>query len=382
MIEALSDVIRSAAAVQPAHARLRVLRFVGAFPAEGLPLVPEVDADRCDIVIGTASQAVLDDLRGRWPAIDTLECRIVDLDRDLAPDQPEGPAYDIVVLGEGVADAPDPARRLKNARSLLLDDGRLVVLERHASRAADLVFGLEPLWWQGPPSAAAESAVRSRLRSTEAWRGLLAQLGFESVEAIHDIPEAPTGPYVLIARADNARAEHAQRAATPLQQQPQALPQTQTQPAQASAAAPPRTWLIARDAAGYSADLAQALIAALAAAGQRVVTVTAAPIYERVGPGCHALDPCAPAHWERLLAELARRGEEPHAWIHLVGLDLATAGASADARAAAQEARAAVFAAWLQSCARRAIRPDAWVIAAHAGTDLLPDAAQRSAAET
>ncbi len=152
MMEALSDVIRSAAAVQPAHARLRVLRFVGAFPADGLPLVPEVDADRCDMVIGTASQAVLDDLRGRWPAIDTLECRIVDLDHD-PPPEPEGvvksSGYDIVVLGEGVADAPDPALRLMNARRLLLDDGRLVILERHASRAADLMFGLESLWWQG-----------------------------------------------------------------------------------------------------------------------------------------------------------------------------------------------------------------------------------------
>ncbi len=98
-------------------------------------------------------------------------------------------------------------------------------------------------------------------------------------------------------------------------------------------------------------------------------------------PKCHALDPCAPAHWERLLAELKQSGEEPDAWIHLVGLDLRTAGASPETRATAQEARAAVFAAWLQTCARRTICPDAWLIAAHAGTDTLPDAAQRSATE-
>ena len=103
---------------------------------------------------------------------------------------------------------------------------------------------------------------------------------------------------------------------------------------------PARTWLIARDAAGYSADLGQALGAALAAAGQRVVTVMAAPIYAQIDPSCHALDPCDPAHWDRLLAALRDIGEEPQGWIHLVGLDLATASALArGARRCARGAR-------------------------------------------
>ena len=369
MMEALSDVIRSAAAVQPAHARLRVLRFVGAFPAEGLPLVPEIDADRCDMVIGTASQTVLDDLRGRWPAIDTLECRIVDLDGDPAPEQPEGivqsGGYDIVVLGEGVADAPDPSSAPQ---------------ERAAPAARR--------WAPGSAGEARVAGGRSRVRSGIALVARRGRVG-------RAIAPAPTGRMARTARAarvrvgrggprypggsdralriDRASGQHARRAC--------AAGGGATQPQTQAAQAPTRTWLIARDAAGYSAELGQALGAALAAAGQRVVTVIAAPIYERVGPQCHALDPCAPAHWERLLAELKQSGGEPDAWIHLVGLDLRTAGASAEMRAAAQEARAAVFAAWLQTCARSTIRPDAWVIAAHAGTELLPDAAQRSAAE-
>jgi phthiocerol/phenolphthiocerol synthesis type-I polyketide synthase C len=349
--EVLADVLCRAAAAQPEHARLRVLRVVGAAPVEGLALVPLLDADRCDVVIATASQALLDDLRGRWPAIDTLACQIVDLDCDSAPVIPEGGAFDIVVLGEGVADAPDPGLRLKNARRLLLDEGRLVLLDKHASRAADLVFGLEPHWWRGAHDNEAES-VRSRLCAPDAWRALLAQAGFHTIEAVHDVPEVPTGPYLLIAQADSAR-----RATL----QPQ------------SAAV--RTWLIARDAAGFSADLGQALAAALAAAGQRVVTVIAAPVYARIDPSCHALDACSPSQWDRLLATLRDAGEEPQGWIHLVGLDLATASAPLAARAAAQESRAAVFTAWLQTCARRSIQPECWVIAAHAGTALLPVAA-------
>jgi phthiocerol/phenolphthiocerol synthesis type-I polyketide synthase C len=346
--EVLADVLCRAAAAQPEHARLRVLRVVGAAPVEGLALVPLLDADRCDVVIGTASQAQLDDLRGRWPAIDTLACQIVDLDCDSAPAIPEGGGFDIVVLGEGLADAPDPSLRLKNARRLLLDEGRLVLLDKHASRAADLVFGLEPHWWRGAHDSEAES-VRSRLCAPDAWRALLAQAGFDTIEAVHDVPEVPTGPYLLIAQADRA-----QRAT--LQPQPAAV----------------RTWLIARDAAGFSADLGQALGAALTAGGQRVVTVIAAPIYARIDPLCHALDPCSASHWDRLLATLRDAGEEPQGWIHLVGLDLATASAPLAARAAAQESRAAVFTAWLQTCARRSIQPECWVIAAHAGIALLP----------
>ncbi|MGO9930690.1 MAG: beta-ketoacyl synthase N-terminal-like domain-containing protein, partial [Steroidobacteraceae bacterium] len=357
--EALADVLRCAAANQAPNARLRVLRVVGPSPAEGLGLVPPLDADRCDVVIGAATRAALDDLRGRWPAIDTLERRIVDLDLDLTSndacgDDPGG-GFDIVVLGEGVADAPDPARRLRNARRRLLDDGRLVLIERHPSRATDLMFGLEEHWWRAAGDGAAES-VRSRLCAPEAWRGLLRQTGFETVETVHDVPEAPTGPYLLIAQADVA-----QRAA----------PQPHM--------APVRTWLIARDAAGYSADLGQALSSALAAQGQRTITVIASPIYERIDPLCHALDPTAALHWDRFLEALREAGEEPHGFIHLVGLDLATASAPLAARAAVQESRAAVLAAWLQVCARREFRPECWVIAAHAGAALLPLTAHTAA---
>jgi NADPH:quinone reductase-like Zn-dependent oxidoreductase/acyl carrier protein/NADP-dependent 3-hydroxy acid dehydrogenase YdfG/SAM-dependent methyltransferase len=353
--QSLADMLRLAADIQPPHARLRVLRFVGIAPVEGLALVPLLDADRCDVVIGSASQAVLDDLRARWPVIDTLECQIVDLDGDSMP-AIAGGGFDIVVLGEGLADAPDPSVRLKNARRLLLDDGLLVLLEKHASRAADLMLGLEPHWWRVANDGETES-VRSRLCAPDAWRALLAQAGFETIEAVHDVPEVPAGPYVLIAQADTA-----QRVA--------ALPQP---------SAPPRTWLIARDAAGYSADLGRALGNELAALGQRVVTVIAAPIYTRMDALCHALDPCDPSHWNRLLATLREEGEEPHGWIHLAGLDLATASAPLGVRAAAQELRATVFTAWLQTCARRKILPECWVVAAHAGIALLPAAAGSAA---
>ena len=355
--QALADVLGAAAAAQAPDARLRVLRFVGASPVEGLALVPALDPDRCDLVIATATHTALDDLRGHWPAIDALECRIVDLDgaQDPTGGQGCGGKFDIVVLGEGVADAPDPEHRLRNARRLLRGDGRLVVLERHAACAPDLIFGLESNWWRDPAASAVQAAVRSRLCAPDVWRALLAQAGFESSAVVFDVPESPTGPYVLIARADATRTAAAEPA-------------------------PPRarTWLILRDAVGYSAELGESLAAALGAAGQRIITVIAAHDFERVGPHRHALDPSAPLHWERLLEALRQSGEEAHGFIHLAGLDLTTASGTPAERAAAQERRAAIFAAWLKGSARGAVSADSWVIAAHAGTELLPPWAQRA----
>jgi len=134
----------------------------------------------------------------------------VDLDADpgptLHPVAGRGGGFDIVVLGEGIADAPDAARRLGNARRLLRDDGRLVMLERHASRAADLVFGIDPHWWRDTAESAVDAAVRSRLRAPDMWRALLAQTGFADSAVVYEVPESTTGPYVLIAQADASRA--------------------------------------------------------------------------------------------------------------------------------------------------------------------------------
>ena len=358
---ALADVLHCAAAVQAPDARLRVLRFVGGSPVEGLSLVPALDADRCDLIIAACTQTALDDLRGRWPAIDTLECRIVNLDGDpgptLDPVAGRGGGFDIVVFGEGIADAPDAARRLRNARRLLRDDGRLVMLERHASRAADLVFGIDPHWWRDTAESTVDAAVRSRLRAPDVWRALLAQTGFADSAVVHEVPESTTGPYVLIAQADASRARSS----------PESAP-------------PPKTWLMLRDAVGYSADLGESLTAALGAAGQRIVTVIAAQHYERIGPHCHALDPSAAPHWDRLLESLRQAGEEPQGWIHLAGLDLGTAAGTPAARAEAQESRAAIFTAWLQSSARCAVSADSWLIAAHAGTELLPPTVRTASA--
>ncbi|GAC1300324.1 MAG: type I polyketide synthase [Steroidobacteraceae bacterium] len=347
--ETLADVIRHAAAAQPPPARLRVLRVLGSTPAEGLVLLPSLDTDGCDLVIGAASQAVLDEVLGRWPAATAIPCHLLDLDGLTASSAILGGGFDLVVLGEGLADAADPLRRLLNARALLLDGGRLVLLEQHPSRAADLVFGLATQWWRG------DMPVRSRFCTPETWTALLARAGFDSIELVRDIPDMPTGPYLMFAHADVAL---------------RMLP---------VATAARHTWLILRDCAGFSAELGKVLTRELEARGQLVVTVLTGADYERTGSHGFALDPHDPAQWDRLLADLATVGEEPHGLVHLAGLDLATAGAPVADRALAQESRAGVLVTWLQTCTRHAIGVDTWAIGAQAGTTLLPTAARSTA---
>jgi acyl transferase domain-containing protein/NADPH:quinone reductase-like Zn-dependent oxidoreductase/acyl carrier protein/NADP-dependent 3-hydroxy acid dehydrogenase YdfG len=349
--QAMLDVIRCAVAAQPPQGRLRVLRVVGMPLAHDLPLLPDIEADRCDFVIGAATQALLDDVRSRWPASAALPSLLIDLD-GMAPGEAPVSGFDIVMLGEGIAAAPDPQTRLLNARRLLLDDGRLVVLEQESSRAADMLFGLDPSWWRTEEHAAAD---RPRFSGPEVWSDMLGRANFDMIEAVHELPNAPSGAYLLIARAG--------------------VPPRAAAAVQCEA----RTWLVLGDAAGYSADLGVALSHELEARGMCVVRLEVASAFRHLSPRCFTLDPHLAAHWDRLLAELSSARLTPDGWIHLAGLDLAT-GAPAVVRVAAQESRAAVLIAGLQACARRSLCPEVSVVAAQAGTALLPAAVRAALA--
>ena len=64
--------------------------------------------------------------------------------------------------------------------------------------------------------------------------------------------------------------------------------------------------------------------------------------YQPIDSQTYALDPSSPEHWSHLLNTLRESGQEPHAWIHLAGLDLATASAPPATRSAARNSCAAL----------------------------------------
>jgi phthiocerol/phenolphthiocerol synthesis type-I polyketide synthase C len=232
----------------------------------------------------------------------------------------------------------------------LFSGGLLITLEQHASRAEDLAYGLNPSWWRTEGRDQSRS-VQSRRRTPHAWDSALRHAGFDEIEAISDTPASTTGPYLLIARANASKDNDTV-----------GLVET----------AAPRTWLIVRDAAGYSAALATTLVTRLSDQGQHTVTITAAAGYSSNGVSQFALDAGSTDHWRRLIADLQRAGIKADGWVHLAGLDLSSGAAPSAARVATQEARAGVLTAWLQACSSESLHPDCWIVAAQAGLALLP----------
>jgi acyl transferase domain-containing protein/NADPH:quinone reductase-like Zn-dependent oxidoreductase/NADP-dependent 3-hydroxy acid dehydrogenase YdfG/acyl carrier protein len=354
VFDAVNDVVTAAVSAQPATARLRVLYVLGATSREevGQAIAPPMlDRDHCDIVIAARTREALDELRVRYPSAAKLPGHVVDLDSvGLQGAEALGCRFDLIILSEGLAGAPDPQRRLANIRQLLFSGSLFIMLEQHASRAEDLLYGLNATWWR-IESRDHSTSVHSRRRALHSWVPALRHAGFEDVEAVCDTPESTTGPYLLIARASAAIEDE-----TVVHPEPVAR----------------RTWLIVRDEAGYSAELAATLATRLSEQDQHVVTITTAAGYSSNGLNQFALDPASREHWRRLVADLQHAGAKPDAWVHLAGLDLATGASSTPARVAAQETRAGILMAWLQACSIDLLRPDCWVIAAQAGLALLP----------
>ena len=346
---ATNAVLAASALAQAPEARLRVLYMLGASRRDaGTAFLPTLDHSRCDLLIASATRAGLEEAQSRYPAVAALASDVIELDHGGAPSTEQmGGLFDILVLSGGLADAPDPRLRLANVRSLMREGGLLITVDQHPSRAEDLAYGVDPGWWHVAGSAES-SRVRSRRRQPEGWEAVLSNAGFGEVHSVSDTSGSESGVYVLVARA----------LASPVAE-PAPEPKSH------------RTWLIVKDTAGYSSELAAALERDLAERGQRVVRVTAATSYSSSAAGAFTLEASCPEHWERLLAELQRGGSVPDAWVHLAGLDLRTESAPPETRAAAQEARAAVLMAWLQACTRSAMRPQCWVVAAQAGSELV-----------
>jgi phthiocerol/phenolphthiocerol synthesis type-I polyketide synthase C len=371
LLEALSDVLGHAVAAQPPGGRLRALCLAAAAPLEELAFPAGLDPDRCEVVIGAQSPELVEAWRLVLRDRPELSVRAVDLDgrgaagaaaQGAVPLDPavDGP-FDVLVLGDGLAQSADPLRALAHARQWLADGGLLVVLEQFPSRPIDFVFGSDPRWWQGDGQPMA-----SRLRAPSAWCEALAHSGFVDATTVTDIaPRAEAaapmacGPYLLLARAGAA-----------------AAPEGEAAPAPGEERRPMGTWIVLQDAAGYAAELGEELENELSTFGHEVVTVVAGAAFAAVGPNRYTLDPAAAGHWELLLEALRGAGCEPGGWVHLHGLDLGSAQAPLPEQVARQQGRVAALCAWLQA-GGAAAHADTWVVGAHASVALLPEPARR-----
>jgi NADPH:quinone reductase-like Zn-dependent oxidoreductase/acyl carrier protein len=332
--------------------RPRVLEVTGE-AAEAVCLVALVDTVPCDLVVAAPDQQRRAELAGQLRHKPAIRTCVIDPADPSASVAALGGRFDLVVLGSGLA-ADDPAKLLGQVRPLIAQDGALMVVEQHPARVHDLCFGLHPGWW----SMGGHHSPLPRLRTPEAWQGLLARHGFSDTVVVPDTPHATGAHYLLFARSDG-----------------------DVQPAAATAAVghdPEGPWCLLVDATPYAAALARQLSDILGARGQRVLRIAQGNAATGLGETVASVVLDDGADWPRLLDDLRAAWGEPLAIVNLVGLDPGYATGDAARCLERQERRAAALLASLQGCGAARARPSYYVVTAHAGVGLLP-AAMRQA---
>jgi len=329
-------IIRLVTAVQATlspGARLRVLEYTSCRSHLAAQLLPHLDADRCDYRIAAMDPSTcqaMEVLCERFPALDT---RLLDLRHP-----PEaGEHYDIVLLSQELAAAPDPQVLLDALEARLASGGLIVVAEQTPARWSDLVFGLQPDWWRkdggGRPIP--------RLHPARTWQGMLAAQGFAEVQAVHELPGRTQGPYLLLAR--KTQAETDMTAFTPAEE---------------------RSWLLVCDPDGEGAVLAELLATRLRAARQRVFSATAGPGFRRSSADAYELRVDAASDLRHLLEHIRELHGNPAGIVLLHGL-LAPAGQDVGERCV-------VAAELVKAYASTHIAPDLLLVTCGATADLLP----------
>src|SRR5690606_22269658 len=99
-------------------------------------------------------------------------------------DKPVPDAFDVVILRHSLHRAAVPQGALAQTRSWLAAGGVLCVAERHADWSADLLDGVDPVWWREAEAPA--GAPLSSLLPPAAWQQALNDAGFADCEQLFE----------------------------------------------------------------------------------------------------------------------------------------------------------------------------------------------------
>lgn len=216
-----------------------------------------------------------------------LEVETLDLAAEVSTDI--GPFDLVVCAGELHRAAPGDAQ-LAALRNYMAGGGLLVAVEPEPSAFLDMLYGVQPRWWDG--SADPEHA-RSPLKEAAGWKLALEASGFLSFESV---ALAGPGPEQNLLIARNAVRE-----------------------VRSAAVAGEGAMLLLADAEGAGAALAAELAHRLREAGRRVVIASAGPLEENGGAEVQVGD-CSNAEWLGSLADsLEAEGKEKLEVIHMAG---------------------------------------------------------------
>lgn len=210
----------------PANRRLRILEISAGLSEVPRQLGQRIATAAVDYVLAHGDLEVCDQLRHEYQNDDWITVGELESSPPMLKAKARLPAsYDVVIFRHVLNGVADPRAMLAWGRACLASGGLLVLAERYADLATDLIWGGQ------------------RLVAPQTWQAELAALGFDDIEICREPAgeSSPVGAYLLLAKCGES-------------EEAESLPETA------------RWLLLAGDAAG--ADLAQALQQIMVTRGQ------------------------------------------------------------------------------------------------------------------
>ena len=186
---AVEQLLEALAKRQPANRRLRVLEISAGLSEVPRQLGHRIDTSSVNYVLAHGDPEACDHLRHEYQDDEWVTVAELDVSaRALKARTPLPSTYDVVIFRHTLNGLADPRTVLAWAKGRLASGGLIVLAERHADLAADLLWGAR------------------RLASPQAWQAELDQLGFDEVNICRE-PAAegsPVGAYLLLAKSSSS----------------------------------------------------------------------------------------------------------------------------------------------------------------------------------
>jgi hypothetical protein len=235
----------------------------------------------------------------------------------------------------------------------VVEGGLVVLIGRHPTRWADLVFGAHS------PEAAVDGeaslASGPPMHSPTAWQSAAQRHGFRCAGTVHDLPELESGIYLMLLEDGSARATRDPTSPVPL------------------------NLVVLHDQEGYGAALAAAVAGELRALGHRVIDAVPGNQLAMRDDGCFAFEEGSVEQSAAMLGAVQELYGELNGLVDLRGLRGGRVSGIADtpeALLAVQQGRSMAALSMWHACQSTGSNPSYWLVTARAMLHLLPPAAR------